>query len=367
LRQQELTAAIAAVNSQRIAEPEKIAWATDVSERPPDVPLLKRGDYLQPGEIVSAGPVSALIDPDAGYQPAAEMRTTGRRLAFANWATKRDSRAAALLARVQADRLWRGHFGKGLAPTPENFGRSGVPPTHPELLEWLAGELVANGWRQKAVHRMIVLSRTYRQTSEAPAIALEQDPENSSYSRYPSHRLEAEQVRDSLLAVAGVLNPKPFGPAVEVVDRGNRQIVLKAPAGDGPHESDRRSIYIRYRRSQPLTFLRAFDQAAPDPNCVARGNSAVVSQSLALLNGDFAVRMGREFAKEVRAENAETSIRQAFQRAFLRDPSELELDRCRSFLDAQTQRRGGDGAAREAALSDLCQTLLASNEFLYLP
>lgn len=366
-RQQELAAAIAAINSQRVAEPEKIAWATDLSEKLPEVPLLKRGDYFQPGELVAAGPLSTLIDLNAEYRPEAETRTTGRRLAFANWATKTDSRAAALLARVQADRLWRGHFGKGLVPTPENFGISGVAPTHPELLEWLAGQLIANDWRQKAVHRMIVLSKTYRQASEPPVNALDKDPENSLYSRYPSHRLEAEQIRDSLLAVAGVLNPKPFGPAVEVVDRGNRQVVLKSPEGNGPHEADRRSIYIRYRRSQPLTFLRAFDQASPDPNCVSRGNSAVVSQSLAMLNGEFAIRMGREFARQVHSDDLETTIRQAFQRAFLRAPSETELNRCRSFLESQIKNRGGDDTAREAALSELCQTLLASNEFLYLP
>ncbi len=363
-RQEMLTAAIAAVEAQRLPEPEKIAWATDLSPKLPDVPLLHRGDYFQPGDFVLPAPLSVLVDDDAPYHPLAGSQTTGRRLAFANWATKPDSRAAALLARVQVDRIWRGHFGKGLVPTPENFGSSGVEPANPELLEWLAGQLVANGWRQKPIHRLIVLSQTYRQTSEPSAAALERDPTNEFYSRFPSHRLAAEQIRDSMLAVAGVLNPQRGGPAVEPVDHGDRKVVLTTPTGDGPHAVDRRSIYIRYRRSQPLTFLRAFDQASPDPNCVARGNSTVVAQSLALLNGEFSLRMGEEFAKHLQQDapdaNAETLIRLAFQRAYLRDPSADELKKCAEYLHAQAERR-------DAALADLCRLLLASNEFLYLP
>ena len=370
-RQQTLDAAIAEVNARRIAEPEKIAWVTDLSPNTPEVPLLKRGDYFQHGEMVPAAPLSALTDSDAEYRPVSANQTTGRRLAFANWATKPGSRPAALLARVQADRLWRGHFGKGLVPTPENFGQSGVGPTHPELLEWLAAQLVANGWRQKPVHRLIVLSQAYRQKSAASEIALEADSGNDLYSRYPAHRLEAEQIRDSMLAVAGALNPKRGGPAIEVVDDGNRQIVVRFPTGEGPHEVDRRSVYLRYRRSQPVTFLRAFDQASPDPNCVVRGNSTVVAQSLALLNGEFSVRMGREFANRLRKEaesaDADQLVRQAFLHAFLREPSAEELNRCREFLATQTERRSGDDAARQTSLDDLCRMLLASNEFLYLP
>lgn len=372
-RNQELSAAVAAVNSQRLPEPEKIAWATDLGQTPPDVHLLERGDYFRPGAAIVPGMLSALSDADqkGALQTLTEKSsTTGRRLAFAHWATQPDSPAAALLARVQADRIWRGHFGQGLVPTPENFGASGVQPTHPELLEWLAAELVDHGWRLKHIHRLIVLSQTYRQSGEASPQSLERDPQNLAYSRFPVHRLEAEQVRDSMLAVAGVLNPKAGGPAVEFVDRGDRQVILPEPTGPGPHAVDRRSIYIRYRRSQPLTFLRAFDQASPDPNCVARGSSTVVAQSLAMLNGEFAQRMGREFARRVLAESPadseEERIRSAFQIALAREPSTAELTRCRDYLTSKTT---ADNSVEtwQAALSDLCRLLLATNEFLYLP
>ncbi|RLS36550.1 MAG: DUF1553 domain-containing protein [Planctomycetota bacterium] len=381
-RQQELAAAIQAVNAKRLPEPVKIAWATDLSPELPDVPLLHRGDYFQPGEPVPAAGLSALSDgaheivpvtaPDASSLGNART-TTGRRLAFARWATQAGSRPAALLARVQVDRLWRGHFGQGLVPSPENFGASGVEPTHPELLEWLASELVDSGWRLKHIHRLIVLSRTYRQSGEASVMAADKDPQNACYSRFPVHRLEAEQIRDTMLSVAGVLNPKAGGPSVAVVDPGNRQVVLAAPAGPGPHEVDRRSIYITMRRSQPLTFLRTFDQASPDPNCVSRSSSNVVAQSLSMLNSEFSQRMGREFAQRIMAHASPATddgqIRYAFEVAFSREPSGEELSSCREFLKNQTNQRASENpeAARNSALADLCRLLLATNEFLYLP
>ncbi len=374
-RTQKLTVALAAAESKRLPEPAKIAWATDLSEKPPEVHLLKRGEYDQPGDVVTAGPLSTLVDPDNPLQietPAPGAKTTGRRLAFARWATRPNSRAAALLARVQVDRLWRGHFGRGLVSTPENFGASGTEPTHPELLEWLAAELLGNGWHLKPIHRAIVLSRTYRQVSTASSVALEKDTANTWYSRFPAHRLEAEQIRDSMLAVAGVLNLKSGGPPVEFVDHGNRQVVLPKPTGPGPHEVDRRSIYIRYRRSQPLAFLRAFDQATPDPNCVSRGTSTVVAQSLAMVNSEFATRIGQEFAarlqRETMGKSTEERIQQAFLMAFARSATEQELARCREFLLAQAGRRSNlaPEQANDAALADLCRMLLATNEFLYL-
>jgi hypothetical protein len=374
-RVRQLDTAIAAVNAKRLPEPGTIAWATDLSEKSPETRVLKRGDYFQPGDVVEPGPLAVLEDSESRMRiepPASGSKTTGRRLAFARWATHPDSRAAALLARVQVDRIWRGHFGQGLVPTPENFGSSGVAPSHPELLEWLASELIASGWKQKTIHRMIVLSKTWRQTSVAPDAAVQQDPQNTLYSRFPAHRLEAEQVRDSMLAAAGVLNLQGGGPAIETVDQGDRQIVLPEPVGPGPHAVDRRSIYIRYRRSQPLTFLKTFDQASPDPNCVSRQASTVVAQSLAMLNGGFARRMGLEFATRVSAQAAEGSleeaVRYAFQVALVRDPAPEELTRCCEFLEQQIQRYQVEAAdkAKLLALADFCRMLLASNEFLYL-
>ncbi|WP_010585428.1 PSD1 and planctomycete cytochrome C domain-containing protein [Schlesneria paludicola] len=372
--QQKLTDAIAACERQRLPEPERIAWATDLSEEPPVVPLLKRGDYFQHGPNVDPGPLSVLIDPDNTMTiepPASGTKTTGRRLAFARWATRPSSRAAALLARVEVDRIWRGHFGRGLVPTPENFGASGVRPTDPELLEWLAAEFIDNGWSRKALHRQIVLSQTYQQSSVADERAIQLDPDNLAYSRFPAHRLDAESIRDSMLAAAGVMNLKAGGPAVQPMDLGNRQIVLPEPEGPGPHEVDRRSIYIRQRRSEPLTFLKVFDQASPEPNCVGRSTATVVAQSLALLNGTFATRMGRSFAARIMNDAPTSSAdhaRQAFIIAFAREPDAIELARSLEFLQTQTRlRTNSDPAtAAEAALADLCRMLLATNEFMQL-
>jgi len=371
-RKRQLTEAIAAVEKRRMAEPERVAWTTDLSDQPPVVPLLKRGDYFQHGPAIDPGPLSVLVDADNAMPiepPPSGAKTTGRRLAFARWATRPGSRAAALLARVEVDRLWRGHFGQGLVPSPENFGASGVRPTHPELLEWLAAKLVDGGWRLKSIHREIVLSRTYRQTSVAEGLAIERDPDNLWYGRFPAHRLDAESIRDCLLAAAGTINFKAGGPAIEFVDRGTRQIVLPAPTGNGPHEVDRRSIYIRHRRSQPLTFLQVFDQAAPEPNCVARSTATVVAQSLAMLNGDFAVRMGRDFAARVEREagpERDARIRQAFRVALAREPDATELARCAEFLRRQSTLRAqaDPQTADRAALADFCRMLLATNEFI---
>ncbi|MDB5386560.1 MAG: hypothetical protein JWM11_2206, partial [Planctomycetaceae bacterium] len=374
-RNRQLAAAIASASAKRVAEPGKLAWVTDLSAKSPEVPLLKRGDYFQPGEFVVPGALSALTDSGNAFQlesPLPNAKSTGRRLAFGRWATRPNSRAAALLARVQVDRLWRGHFGQGLVPSPENFGASGVPPTHPELLDWLAVKLIDSGWRQKAVHRAIVLSRAYRQVSTASPTALTADTQNAFYSRFPAHRLEAEQIRDSMLAVADVLNRKSGGPAVDTIDKGNRQIVLPTPTGPGPHEVDRRSIYIRHRRSQPLSFLRVFDQATPEPNCVARGTSTVVAQSLAMLNSEFATRMGSEFAnrvlREIGTRPVDEQLQHVFRVALTRDPTAAELLRCREFLRLQTERRqvAAPDLAHPAALADLCRLLLATNEFLSL-
>lgn len=369
-----LELAIAEAEQRRISEPDKIAYVTDLTDQPPPVPLLKRGDYFQHGPVVEPGPLSALVDPENSMPIASGdsgIQTTGRRLAFAKWATRKDSRAAALVARVEADRIWRGHFGRGLVPTPENFGASGLPPTHPDLLEWLAAELIENRWSIKSLHRQIVLSKTYRQSSIPSELAVQQDADNLLYSRFPAYRIDAEQMRDSMLAAAGVLNLKQGGPPIGVIDIGNRQVALPPPEGPGPHEVHRRSIYIQQRRSQPLTFLQVFDQAAPEPNCVTRSTSTVVAQSLAVLNGEFAVRMGRSFGDRIgQNKNATLSacVEQAFEIAFARLPDETELTRCVEFLRLQTElwSRTEPDAARSRALSDFCRMLLAANEFSQL-
>ena len=373
-RRAQLEQDLAAVRARCPAEPDKLAWASDLLPQEPSVRLLKRGDYFDPGPAVEPGPLSVLVEPGNQMSivptPAGE-RATGRRLAFARWATRPGSRAAALLARVHVDRLWRGHFGTGLVPTPENFGVSGLAPTHPELLEYLAHALADAGWRQKEIHRQIVLSQTYKQSASSSDSVAKGDSETMRFSRFPAHRLDAEQIRDSILSVAGLLDLTLGGPPIEFVDHGNRQIVLPAGYNDGPHPSDRRSLYIRYRRSQPLTFLQVFDQAAPDPNCLSRGRSTVVAQSLMLLNGPLSVRAARHFAERILRETADTSkhkITRAFEIALARQPTDSELAECEQFLKTQEQQlvEVNNPQATILALAEFCKVLLASNEFLQL-
>ncbi len=373
-RRTQLEREIAAVEARCLAEPDKVAWVTDLSAKQPEVHLLKRGDYFDPGPLIEPGPLSILMEPENEMSivpTPAGARTTGRRLAFAEWATQPGSRAAALLARVQVDRIWRGHFGTGLVPTPENFGSSGVPPTHPELLEYLATAFAENGLRQKEIHRQIVLSQTFRQSAAAEEAVVARDPENRLYSRFPAHRLDAEQIRDAILSVAGLLDSKLGGPSVDFIDRGNRQIVLPTGYDDGPHSSDRRSIYICYRRSQPLTFLQVFDGASPDPNCLARGRSTVVAQSLMLLNGPLSVRAARQFSERIIREAGATSqqrITYAFETALSRAPTASECAQSEQFLEVQERLLTEVNGSRASflALAEFCKVLLASNEFLQL-
>ena len=394
-KQETLAKEIEAKQQARIAEPEKIAWATDLSREVPPVSILERGDYFHPGDFVEPGPLSVLADADNTWEvtpPRPDAKTTGRRLAFARWATRPGSRAASLLARVEVDRIWAGHFGQHLVPTPENFGASGSPPTSPRLLEWLAVEFAENGWSRKHLHRQILLSRAYRQASTA-----DKDAGRNDWCRFPSHRLEAEIIRDAMLAAAGVIHLKMGGPAVPFEDR-DRQIVVPIPQGDGPHEAYRRSIYIQHRRSQPLTFLKMFDLASPEPNCLARATSTVVSQSLAMLNSEFAVRMGERFAERLQCEasmDPRRQVQHAFEVALARPPEPNELQRSLDFLQnhallrqqagASTEHEAtsegeaagkgeaagereavGEGEAGQAALADFCRMLLATNEFSYI-
>ena len=373
-RQRKMIEAVATLEQRRPRELERISLATDLSDVLPVVPLLKRGDYFQPGTAVQPAPLSILVDQDnlmTIEPPSSGSKTTGRRLAFARWATKPHSRAAELLARVQVDRLWRGHFGRGLVPTPENFGASGEPPTHPELLEWLASQLIQEGWRLKAIHRLIVMSQVYRQTSVTEEQEQVSDPQNRLYHHFCARRLDAEMIRDAMLGAAGVLNLKQGGPAIEPIDLGNRQIVLATPEGPGPHDVDRRSIYIRHRRSQPLTFLQVFDQGSPEPNCVARSTATVVAQSLAQLNGEFAVRMGRAFAERVEKDagiNSADRVRFAFRVGLAREPDDSELLRSLEFLKLQSQLRA-QHSPRDAdlgALADFCRMMFVTNEFIQM-
>jgi hypothetical protein len=350
--------------------------------------------------------------------------TSGRRLALARWLTRPDH---PLTARVFVNRVWHHHFGRGIVETLGNFGHSGSPPTHPELLDWLAVDFMENGWSVKRLHRQLMLSTAYRQTSRRLPAGEAIDPENRLLWRMNMRRLESEILRDSILAVSGALDRAAGGPPVEITNPPNGLSEVKANGSPGsPH---RRSVYLFARRVYPLKFLEIFDAPIMPVNCTQRLNSATVLQSLALLNSDFLFSQADLMAERTRrmatdrphaaatgasgsaasnsaASNSEAGnseartsaagtsaagtpaavtgdasvdahVELAFRLAFARRPTAIELTASREFLHEQRQgymaasdKAASDKAASDkayrAAFADLCHMLLSSNEFLYV-
>lgn len=354
---------LTAVNAQ---EPGRIAWLTDTTATPPDVFLLDRGEYSQPKIKVEPAPIAVLNDPGNPLTvtaPANAFPSTGRRLAWANWVTYPDSRAASLMARVQVNRVWQHHFGLGLVGTSENLGMSGSDPTNPALLDWLAAEFIRSGWSLKAMHRLILSSAVYRQSGVAHDAGLQTDPYNLLLWRYPIRRLDAESIRDTQLAVSGDLDFSLDGPYIPTTRNGAAEVIVPE---DRPG-AFRRSIYLQQRRSQGLSMLNVFDAPTMVINCTRRPVTTMPLQSLSLLNSEFAVARGRSFAKRIQQEAAdlpESRIRLAFILATGQPCSDNELTEALHFVAAQEQAYVEN--ANERAWSDFCQLLLASNACLYV-
>ena len=331
-------------------------------------PVLRRGDYTMPGREVSPGVLSVLAvgKPFAWKSPAKDAPTSGRRTALAEWLTQVDH---PLTSRVMVNRLWLHHFGQGLVATPDNFGNKGARPSHPELLDWLATEFTARGWSIKQMHRLIMTSAAYRQSCAANDVGLRIDPENKLLWRQRLRRLEAEALRDSILAVAGNINLEMYGEPVPMQARGDGVGTPAGPAGN------RRSVYLQVRRSQPLSFLQAFDQPVMETNCTVRGVSTVASQALELQNSEFMTLQAAAFGDRVAKESAGKDIDYAVRAAFGRAPTDKERAVLGAFLAEQAKRHlpsaGTIGPEQHAnakrwALADLCHMLLSANEFAYV-
>ena len=238
--------------------------------------VLRRGNYLTPGRRVDPGVPGVLADENRGFvaePPWPAAKKTGRRLAFARWFTRPDAGGSGLTARVMVNRIWKHHFDRAIVTTLDNFGKSGQRPSHPELLDWLAAEFVRQGWSIKSMHRLIMTSSTYRQSSRMTQEHERVDPENRLFSRMPLRRLDAESIRDTLLAVAGRLDETAFGPADAVEARPDGTF-----AAVGTVKGWRRSIYVRQRRTEIPTLLEDFDLPAMNPNCIERPMSTVAPQ-----------------------------------------------------------------------------------------
>jgi len=325
--------------------------------------LLKRGQHHLPADEAAPGVPAALTTPRNPFtidRPAGRV-STGRRTAFAKWVTSPEN---PLFARVMVNRVWQYHFGTGLVATPDNLGASGARASHPELLDHLAAEFVASGWRVKALHRLILTSAVYRQGS-APRPGLDAvDPDNRLLSRFPLRRLDAEAVRDAMLHVSGELDATAGGPYVPSrrTPEGTVEVAEKTPG------ALRRSLYLQQRRTQVVTFLQLFDAPAITTTCGKRTPSTVPLQSLALLNSEFARARGKAFAARLTREAGDDAARLtlAFRLTAGRPPGPEELAACEGFLTKQREAYAGQPGAAARAWADLGQMLLASNAFLYV-
>lgn len=359
--------AIAALEKQVLPEPTiRALW--DRGEPSPTY-IYRRGDYLNPGRLVGPGVPSVLTDgktPFAVRPPWPGARSTGRRLALARWLTRPDH---PLTARVMANRVWKHHFGAGLVATTGNFGKAGAAPTHPELLDWLSREFVARGWRLKALHRLMVTSATYRQSSVVRAPARTLDPDNSLYSRRPLLRMEAEVLQDSLLQVAGCLDATPFGPPDPVTVRSDGLITPSERPGGW-----RRSLYVRQDRKQTSTLLEVFDFPQMNPNCLDRRDSNVAPQALHLWNDGLVRTLAERFARRVASVDRTDpgrQVDQVFRIALGRPPDAEEradaIEALAGFRAGWARRLPtNDPEVSSRGLSALCHTVFNSASFLYI-
>lgn len=353
----------------------KIRGLFDMGGPPTPTRILGRGDYTNPGVLVLPGIPSVLSENLAPYQvekPKWRTETTGRRLALAKWLTQPNH---PLTARVIVNRIWQHHFGIGLVSTPGNFGRTGSPPSHPKLLDWLAHEFVNRGWSFKAMHRLIMTSTAYRQQSGGDQETARLDPNLRFLSRFPLRRLDAEALRDSVLKLSGRLDLTPYGPADEIKITPNGEVVAKLnPKGY------RRSIYLMQRRSIPVTMLEAFDAPLLVPNCLKRPHSTVSSQALQLENSEL-VRISAQYMAGRIIDSVGNDLKKQIERVYLltlaRPPSSQEVCKAEEILRQLTQEwlRHFDfqvpvepinSKAQWMALASLCHTYLNSAEFLYL-
>jgi hypothetical protein len=314
-----------------------------------DVFLLRRGEVDNKQGKAEPGFLQVLWRGDAPPPKASTPDTRDPRIQLGDWMTNVEHGAGPLLARVMVNRVWQHHFGAGLVATPNDFGTQGSPPTHPELLEWLASQLVSGGWKLKPLHRQIMLSAVYQQSHEVSDENLKLDPANRYMWHYKPRRLDAELIRDALLAVGGNLDSKMFGPSVMA-------------------EAPRRSIYLRVKRSELIPLMTMFDAPEPTQSIGERVSTTVPTQALAMMNSPFVREQAEKLAKQIRPTPEtplEAAIVRAYQIALTRKPTETEQSAMRAFVESQSPSAEGQTVA-DGSLVEFCQVLLSLNEFVYI-
>jgi len=326
-------------------------------------------ELVQPGwlSILGGGEVAPAPETRENTGPIPLNATTFRRRALADWIASPQN---PLTARVIVNRVWQYHFGRGLVATPSDFGSRGGPPTHPELLDWLAADFIAHGWSIKHLQRTILQSATWQQDSTPSPAVREKDPQNLLLTRFARRRLAAEDLRDSVLAVSGQLNLKMYGkPVIPPLTQEEMYGMIGRPHEAWPVTYDsrdyaRRSIYLLQKRAFRIPMLEVFDAPEPMLSCSRRDSSTTAPQSLTLLNGAFLLNHAQQLGTELTKSfpKNEDLVKAAWQRVLLRDPLAAESARAADFLTGQTRNTG----SREAAAAELLRGLLNLNEFLYV-
>ena len=367
---EELKRQIYQLELQMPRHPSRAMAMTETGGPIPDTHVLRRGNIKDKRQTVLPHPPTILaaamegLNPSHGTNPAASGPTLGRRLSLANWMTATNN---PLVARVIVNRLWQHHFGRGLVATSSDFGVRGERPTDGELLDWLAGELIRNGWHLKPIHRWMVTSEAYRRQSAVDAVNSSRiDPDNRYWARMNRRRMDAEAMRDSILAVSGRLNPQARGPGVHIhlepevssLIFSEQEEVELWPTHPEPAQHHRRSIYVYRKRNVHYPIFDAFD--APDAltPCPVRPVSTHAPQALVLMNSRFAWDSAKAFADSLNKGDLspDDRIRTAFERCFSRPPKDTELDNAKRFI-----------AGNPDGWTDFSLALINSNEFAYVP
>jgi len=403
----QLEQALRAVATAERQRPEPLPKAISLTEEGSSAPktfVLERGELSNRTHEVAPGYPVILAAAPPIVTPAARTGSTGRRTALAGWIASKDN---PLTGRVMANRVWQHLMGRGIIPTPSDFGVRGESPTHPELLDWLAATFVAGaggqgpgarvavardgktatqvsppdlrpltpgpaglGWSLKQLIRMIVTSNTYKQSSIATAATLAADPDNELFSRMNRKRLEAEPIRDAVLAISGRLNPKLGGPGVYPPVPAAAQPPKSNvwPVSKDPADHTRRSLYTFVRRNMQFPALEVFDSPDTNSSCARREVTTSAPQALSLLNSPEMGANARAVADRLLrdAPDDESRITLAYRLALARRPTAAELRSGREFLESQSALLGPGPSSRSDALADYCLALLNLNEFVYL-
>jgi hypothetical protein len=348
----------------------------------PETFIHRRGDHESKGAVVVPAGLEVLSTPGEILEKPTGW-SSGRRLALAQWLTREGTPAASLVARVYVNRVWLHLFGSGLVSTADNFGKMGSLPTNPELLDYLAGEFIRNGWSTKRLIRDMMLSAAYRQSSlpadfptraglADPHVA---DPDNFLLWRMNLRRLESEIIRDSMLAVSGKLNAKMGGPPVPTVTQNDGMVIIEDSKLADPSDKFRRSMYTVARRRYNLSMLGVFDHPVMSTNARERGASAVVLQSLMMMNDKEVLTQAGHFADRVLSTAGDVSsdkvlLNTAYRFAFGRTPDAAETATLSGLMRRERERFRNSGEipekAARAALASVCHVLLNANEFLYV-